>query len=120
MPSTKNIIKKIQMLDSKYETWRVFSDFCEMVAITISNSFDKTDFRFAQNAAVKPPCICSGRPDDFVSFGFLSGASLILTIHFVTSMCLIRIMELFPHRIDPSPCNLYILLVQFYTDVIKP
>ena len=45
MPSTKNIIKKIQMLGSKYENWRVFSDFCEMVAITISNSFDKTHWK---------------------------------------------------------------------------
>ena len=45
MPSTKNIIKKIQMLGSKYENWRVFSDFCELVAITISNSVDKKQWQ---------------------------------------------------------------------------
>ncbi len=45
MSSKNNLLKKIRMLGSKYETWRVFSDFCELVAITISNSVDKTQWQ---------------------------------------------------------------------------
>jgi type I restriction-modification system DNA methylase subunit len=41
--SFKNIMKNIQKLSMRHQTWKVFSDFCEMSAIAISNSVDKVN-----------------------------------------------------------------------------
>ena len=34
------LLKLIMNAGSRYDVWRVFSDFCEMLADTISNSVD--------------------------------------------------------------------------------
>ena len=44
-----NIINDIQKLSGKYQTWEVFSDFCEMSAIAISNSIDKENWEEREN-----------------------------------------------------------------------
>jgi type I restriction-modification system DNA methylase subunit len=46
---TKNIIKDIQNLSGRHSTWKVFSDFCEMSAISISNTVDKTHYDEREN-----------------------------------------------------------------------
>lgn len=49
MTFTKNIIKDIQNLSGRHSTWKVFSDFCEMSAISISNTVDKTHYDEREN-----------------------------------------------------------------------
>lgn len=44
-PKQQQIIKEIEKLSVKHSSWKVFSDFVEVAAITISNAVDKTKWR---------------------------------------------------------------------------
>ncbi len=43
------MLKNIQKLSGRHSTWKVFSDFCEISAIAISNSIDKTNRKEREN-----------------------------------------------------------------------
>ncbi len=46
---SEGMLKNIQKLSGRHSTWKVFSDFCEISAISISNSIDKANYEEREN-----------------------------------------------------------------------